>query len=560
LNELPRGTVTFLFTDIEGSTRLVKSLGDRYERVLTEHDACLREAFAAAGGREIDTQGDAFFAAFARAGDAVAAAADVQRRLPECSWPEGADVRVRIGIHSAEPKVGEDRYIGIGVHRAARICSAAHGGQVLLSSATRELVEDSLPDGLELRDVGSHLLKDLDRPEHLFQLVGPGLPSEFQSVRAAEALATAGTPFAGRERELARAAHASLFARRALRHRSVLFAMLAGVLAAAVAVPLFALGQDEPDGGRAPPDRPSAARNSVAAIDAATGRLLTSIPVGNVPGTVAVGATEVWVANLSDDTLSLVDAKSLKVVKTVGLPIAPNAIAVGEGAVWVAYNGCTAACVERTGASGLREGDVEPVQLAKFDPAKGRVVWRIKLGTGGPGAVDVAVSGGSVWVSNETDWTVTRVDPKTGKVQDTVTEKVDGPKGIAAMADAVWVLSYPSSWVSRIDSRTGTVVATVPIERPWALGAGEAGVWVASRFGEIVWRIDPGNNQVAESIKIPGLTTGVVVGNRRVWIAHRASGALTSVDPGTRQVKTVKIGRPLGELAVGGGTVWVTVR
>jgi YVTN family beta-propeller protein len=560
LNELPRGTVTFLFTDIEGSTRLVKSLGDRYERVLTEHDACLREAFAAAGGREIDTQGDAFFAVFPRAGDAVAAAADVQRRLPRCTWPEGADVRVRIGIHSAEPKVGEQRYIGIGVHRAARICSAAHGGQVLLSSATRELVEDSLPDGLELLDVGSHLLKDLDRPEHLFQLAGPGLPSGFPLVRAAEALAKAGTPFAGREGELARAAHASLFARRALRHRSLLFAMLAGSLAAAVAVPLFALGQGEPDSERAPPEGRSATRNSVAAVDAATGRLLTSIPVGNVPGPVAVGATEVWVANLSDDTLSLVDPESRKVVKTIGLPITPNAIAVGEGAVWVAYNGCTATCVERTGASGTREADVEPVQLAKFDPSKGRVVWRIKLGTGGPGAVDVALSGGSVWVSNETDWTVTRVDPKTGKLQGTVTDKVDGPKGIAAMGDAVWVLSYPNSWVARIDSRKGRVVAVVPIEKPWALGAGDAGVWVASRFGEVMWRIDPRSNQVADSVKIPGLATGIVVGNRRVWIAHRASGALTSVDSGTREVRTAKIGRPLGELAVGGGTVWISVR
>src|SRR5439155_53145 len=118
--ELPSGTVTFLFTDIEGSTRLVKELGGRYSEVLTEHQRILRSAFAAHGGREVDTQGDSFFVAFRRGKDAVAAAVDAQRDLAAHGWPEGAEVKVRMGLHTGEPQVGEDRYVGLGVHKAAR--------------------------------------------------------------------------------------------------------------------------------------------------------------------------------------------------------------------------------------------------------------------------------------------------------------------------------------------------------------------------------------------------------------------------------------------------------
>ena len=137
--ELHGGTVTFLFTDIEGSTRLLKELGGGYAEVLGEHQRILRAAFAAHGGQEVDTQGDSFFVAFRTANDAVAAAVDAQRDLEAHSWPEGGRVMVRMGLHTGEPKVGGERYVGIGVHRAARIGAAGHGGQVLLSSTTKEL-------------------------------------------------------------------------------------------------------------------------------------------------------------------------------------------------------------------------------------------------------------------------------------------------------------------------------------------------------------------------------------------------------------------------------------
>ena len=182
------GTVTFLFTDIEGSTGLLKQLGrGRYGELLAEQQRLLREAFAAHGGEEIDTQGDSFFVAFRSASDAVAAAVAIQRALADHEWPDGAEVRVRIGIHTGEAAAAGERYVGFSVHRAARIGAAAHGGQVLLSRTRRAtLVEDDLPDGVFLRDLGLYRLKDVDRPERISQVAAEGLQVEFPPLRGAE--------------------------------------------------------------------------------------------------------------------------------------------------------------------------------------------------------------------------------------------------------------------------------------------------------------------------------------------------------------------------------------
>jgi predicted ATPase/class 3 adenylate cyclase len=177
--ELPSGTVTFLFTDIEGSTLLLTRLRGRYVEVLAEHQRLLRAAFNAYDGREVHTEGDAFFVAFARASDAIAAAVAGQRALASESWPEGVEVRVRMGVHTGEAAISMDDYVGLDVHRAARICSAGHGGQVLVSSSTRALVADDLPQDVALSDLGEHRLKDLDRPEHLFQIVAGDLRRDF---------------------------------------------------------------------------------------------------------------------------------------------------------------------------------------------------------------------------------------------------------------------------------------------------------------------------------------------------------------------------------------------
>jgi class 3 adenylate cyclase/DNA-binding CsgD family transcriptional regulator len=179
--------VTFLFSDIEGSTKLLKSLGrDRYGQVLASHNRLLRTAFAEAGGVEIDAKGDSFFAAFGSAGAAVVAAGGAQRALAGHDWPEGAAVRVRIGLHTGEASLGSDGYVGFAVHQAARIGDAGHGGQVLLSSTTANLVRHELPKGLDLRDLGDSTLPDFDRPERLFQLVVEGLPGEFPPLSVRE--------------------------------------------------------------------------------------------------------------------------------------------------------------------------------------------------------------------------------------------------------------------------------------------------------------------------------------------------------------------------------------
>ena len=173
--DLPSGTVTFAFTDIEDSTALLLKLGDLYGDTLAEHRRLVREAFSTEG-MEIDTQGDAFFFAFPRARDAVAAAAEVQRAHAGFDWPHGAVVRVRIGLHTGEPHVGDEGYLGLDVVRAARICTAARGGQVLLSEATRALLGSSLPSGVAVFPRGERQLKGIDEPERVFELEIEGAP------------------------------------------------------------------------------------------------------------------------------------------------------------------------------------------------------------------------------------------------------------------------------------------------------------------------------------------------------------------------------------------------
>ena len=185
---LPVGTVTFLFSDIEGSTRLLRELGDHYGELDARHRRLIRESAAGAGGTEIDAQGDAFFFSFPRARDAVAGALSAQERFGASEWPGDVEVKVRMGLHTGEPTLGEEGYLGIDVVRGARIAAAAHGGQVLVSETTRVLLPAELPDGAQILDLGEHSLKDMERPERLFQVVAPGLRSDFPPPRADQAL------------------------------------------------------------------------------------------------------------------------------------------------------------------------------------------------------------------------------------------------------------------------------------------------------------------------------------------------------------------------------------
>ncbi|CAA9351402.1 MAG: hypothetical protein AVDCRST_MAG72-1445 [uncultured Nocardioidaceae bacterium] len=205
--DLPQGVVTFLFTDIAGSTRLLHRLGEGYGEVLSMHRRLLRRSFLAHGGHEIDTQGDSFFVVFDSPREGVAAAADAQRALAEHSWPEGVRLLVRMGLHTGEPLLLEGNYVGMDVHIAARIASSAHGGQVVLSSRTAQFLADDADTGVfRLKDLGHHRLKDLEQPQHILQLVLDGLPEDFPALKSEQPptnLPRQVEALVGRQREIA---------------------------------------------------------------------------------------------------------------------------------------------------------------------------------------------------------------------------------------------------------------------------------------------------------------------------------------------------------------------
>jgi YVTN family beta-propeller protein len=509
MSGLPSGTVTFLFTDIEGSTQLVKRLGGRYSEVHAEHQRILRAAFAAHDGHEVDTQGDSFFVAFRRAKDAVAAAVAAQRDVAAHAWPDGADVKVRMGLHTGEPHVGEDRYVGLGVHKAARIAAAGHGGQVLLSRTTRELVEDELPPGVTIRDLGERRLKDLERPEQLSQLVVEGLPSEFGSLKTLDV-------------ELARR-----------RRRMYAGAALIGVLAAAVAIPVFALGQRS--GGSSATVEP----NSLAIIDPASNKVSGSVPTGVRPSSVAGGAGSIWVANLDDRTLSRIDPKTQSVQRTLPLDATPTGIASGSGAIWVA-NGLlgtvsrvdpsiddvteTIDVTERSssGAVAVGEGFVWAVYgnsvLGKIDPRGNQL-----LTTGVVGASPSAIAEGerSVWVANSGDNTVSRILPETaGAVGPTTVGRQ--PSGIAVGEGAVWVADRGDDLVTRIDASSGSATTISVGRAPFGIAVGVGAVWVANSDDGTVSRIDPVQKKEVERIQVGSRPVGVTVSDGRVWVTVQA--------------------------------------
>jgi class 3 adenylate cyclase len=178
VSELPGGTVTFVFTDIEESTELLKRLGDDYRDLLTAHRRIIRDAFRACDGVEMDTQGDAFFFVFQRAGDAVLASVEAQRAHAAHTWPDDESVRVRIGLHTGEPAMHEEGYVGLDVVRAARICTEGRGGQILLSETTRALVGSGLPEGVAMFPAGQRHLRGIDEPERVYEIAIDGLEPE----------------------------------------------------------------------------------------------------------------------------------------------------------------------------------------------------------------------------------------------------------------------------------------------------------------------------------------------------------------------------------------------
>jgi YVTN family beta-propeller protein len=522
------GAVTFLFTDIEGSTRLVKQLRERWGPVVAAHQRILREAFAAHRGQEIDTHGDAFFVAFGTARDAVFAAAEAQRAFAEHVWPESAELRVRMGIHSGQAALSEDRYLGLAVHRAARICEVAHGGQVLLSQTTVYLLEDEeeeLP-GVELRDLGEQRLRDIDRPVRLSQLVVGGLPSEFPPLERRPD----GGPYTGREGELGGLAVLSAPRRR----RRLSFGIAGFVVAAtAVLVPLLAF--------RGGSESIAVHPNSVAVIDPKTNKLVADVPLGARPGPVAYGEGAVWVANRGERTLARINPRTGNVERRISMQGAvPKDIEAGAGGVWVAnaaYN-----------------------EVVRVSPDANEVVKRIPVDQCFGYEGSIAVDERSVWFVCGIG--ISRIDPARNVPHGS--RYLGGvPRGIAVGLDAVWVSNLDNT-VSRIRPRTSQITNRLtvagdprPRYRVWR-GLGEcvpSGQDLAAR-GE-----EEGVAIGSESIAVGDGPVDVAVGAGGVWVANSRDGTVSRIDPQTNEVvATIRLGNSPKAIAVGGGEVWVTVQ
>jgi len=538
----PRGTVTFLFTDVEGSTRLLKELRDEYGAVLAEHQRLLRDAFAARGGEEVDTQGDAFFYVFSRARDAAAAAADGQRALAAHDWPEDAELRVRMGMHTGEPVLSDEgRYHGMGVHRAARIMAAGHGGQILASQSTASVLADDDLDGISLRDLGEHKLKDLARPERIYELQVERLQQDFAPLKT-EGVVVVPTR---------------------LYRRPVVLGAAAGVAAAAIAIPVFAFGGDSGESALT-----TLAGNSVGIVDATSGSIDDEVSDVPAPTRVAAGANGIWVTSSDTNTVSRIDADSHELRDTLRVGDGPTGIAFGAGDVWVANTRAgTVSRIDpeanevvgdpiRVGNSptaiGFGEGsvwvtNVDDQSVSRIDPQQGVVEETIDVGAAGRG---ITVGSGAIWVGDIAENRVVRLDPKTSGVTQAINVG-SGPGSIAFGGGAVWVANTLDGTVSRIDPATNQVRATVPVgASPDALAAGDDEVWVANEADRTIVRLDPGTGNVAQTVRIAARPTGLALAGS-LWVAAQASA-------GTHRGKTLVVEQqPLPEKTIDPATAYI---
>jgi YVTN family beta-propeller protein len=514
--DLPSGAVTFLFTDVEGSTRHVKYFRERWDEILAEHRRLLRAAFAAHGGHEVDTQGDSFFIVFASARDALLAAVDGQRALLAHRWPEEAGLRVRMGLHTGQAVVTDGRYTGLAVHRAARIGAAGHGGQVLVSQATQTLVEDEEEDiGIVLRDLGEQRLKDLDRPVRLYQVDADGLPGQFPPLRLGAGLAPA--------------AEAALASPR-FGWRRLLLAAAVVAAAAGATVVLLVTGD-----GTSVVVRP----NSVAVIDAEKGSVVGQVAVGARPGPVAAGGGAIWVANIDDRTLARVDPKTRSVVRYITLQRTPTGLAYGEGAVWVA-NGLLGT-VQR----------VDPRFNIPGDP--------VDTGAGRADTASVAVGFGSVWfVSGNSN--VVRLNPAPTRIEATLFSGVL-PEGVAVDDASVWIANRGANDVWRFSPDTNQRIDAISVSpQPSAIATGGGAVWVADAGFDAVTRIDPVSGSTV-TIPVGHHPSAIAYGGGSVWVANRDDGTISRIDPTTnKSTATIDVGNDPEGIVVVDDLVWVAVQ
>jgi class 3 adenylate cyclase/streptogramin lyase len=512
VSDLPQGTVTLLFTDVEGSTQLQHRLGDQYQTVVAEHRRLLEEAFAAHGGVVVDRQTESFFVVFPRARFAVQAAAEAQQALGRHAWPDGAQVKVRMGIHSGDPELSGDRYVGLAVARAARICASAHGGQVLLSSSARALLSDH--DRSALRSLGVYRLKDFTEPEPISQLVVDGLPAQFPPLRTAIAPS----------------------------RRKPLLLVGAGLLLVAlvvVAVVAFTSG-----GGSA-----RVGPTSLAVINTKSNKLTDTIDLGFKSNLIAAGEGYVWVVDPKGSTLLRIDPNTHK-VDTFGIAVGagdvPFGLAAGAGAVWVAVLRGTQEVVLELGPD---VGDLRRV-IPYGARAASPVLYRLQ---------PLTVGGGAVWAIDPAAGGVWRIPRHGGKARK-LAEGLDA-LSLAAGGGAVWVAG--STGVTKIDAVTGlelgsTIIGSQSFSETASVAIGSNAVWFASSSNPTLSKLEPQSVSTTQTFTVGRGPSDVAVGEGAVWVANSGDGTLTRVDPMGGSPRPIRLGQTPGGVVAAYGAVWAS--
>jgi class 3 adenylate cyclase/streptogramin lyase len=506
VNELPSGTVSLLFTDIEGSTQLQHRLGDSYRVVVNDHRRLLEDVIAAHGGRVVDRQTESFFAVFSRMRDAAAAAADAQRGLAAQEWPEGAEVKVRMGIHAGEPELEGDRYVGLAVARAARVAATAHGGQVLLSGAARGL----LPERSRVRHLGSYPLKDFESPEPLFQLEVDGLPAQFPPLRT-------GT------------------VRR--RRRLPIFAAAAAALVVAAFALVLLSGRSESI---------AMGETSVGVVDPASNELVDEIPLGFKSSLIAAGEGFVWVADPGGSTLAKIDPESREVVARFGVETGatPFGLAAGLGAVWLAVQ---------------RGETYEVLELGpEFGDLRGRIPFGEPADPVPPGLRGLALGEGGVWVVEPAVGGLWRVDPQRSRAM----KVADGlnVSSLAVGGGAVW--AGGSVGVTRIDAATGETIAEAQlvVSQPGetsAVALGDDALWFVTSSTAQLFRLHPETGNALGTVAVGPGPAGISIAGADVWVVSSQDGTASRV-AADRQASVVELGTLPGGVATGFEHVWIS--
>jgi YVTN family beta-propeller protein len=452
----------------------------------------------------------------------VLAAVEGQLALLRHEWPDGTDLRVRMGIHTGQAVASDGRYTGLAVHRAARIGAAAHGGQVLVSQATQTLLEDEEEDlHVFLRDLGEQRLKDLDRPVRLYQVAGSNLPDAFAPIRSAEPALPVAAP-AGRP---------------VWRRPAVLAVAAAALVAAIAAVAFFATRSSGGGLGAIQP-------NHVGVIDPSSNEIVAEIPTGKRPGPVAASGGSVWVGNLDDRTLTRVDARQHAFAATVSLDNrTPTGIAAGATGVWVVH--------------GLL-GSVSHV-----DPQFGRVTRTLQLTPPNPlsAAGAVTLGAAAAWAVFG-DGTFAQIDPVDVRVKAKTTTS-GSPVALAEAQSSVWVVDALSAAVDRYSVEAFEQGPTRSINvgrRPTAIAWGEGALWIANTGDDTVTRVDPGTPGT-QTIRVGREPVAIAAGGGAVWVANRGDRTVSRIDPDSREiVETIAVESAPAGVAFADGALFVTAQ